>query len=106
MISEEFRRKFTEELGIKHYTSKVQKILEAKEIYTSKGTVASARTINNVFGGHQDNEDIELAINDVYEEELLKKKKLEALRVKHSKKPYKPKQITLEQSIQEIQSNS
>jgi isopentenyldiphosphate isomerase len=84
MISEEFRRKFTEELGIKHYTSKVQKILEDKQIYTNRGAVASARTINNVFGGHQEDENIELAINEVYEQELIKKEQLQKLRAKHT----------------------
>lgn len=87
MISEEFRQKFTDELGIIRYSGKVQKILEAKEIYTNRGTIATSSTIRNVFGGHQEDEDIELAIYEVYEKELDKKNKLEKLRNKHSKKP-------------------
>ena len=89
MISEDFRQKFTQDLGIIRYTSKVQKILEAKEIFTNRGTIATASTIRNVFGGHQEDEDIELAIYEVYEEELNKKNKLKQLRNKHSKSPSK-----------------
>jgi len=85
MISEEYRQRFKEDLGNIHYAGKVQKILIKKGILTNRGEVASARTINNVFGGHQEHEDIELAINDVYEKEMAKKRTLIEIRKKYTK---------------------
>ena len=90
MISEEFRQKFKTDLGIKHYAFKVQKILKKKRIYTNRGKVASKRTIQNVFGGHQEDEAIELVFNELYELELSKKKTLQNLREQHIK-PLKTK---------------
>ena len=87
MISAEFRQKFKADLGIKHYAVKVQKILKKNRIYTNRGKVASTRTIQNVFGGHQEDEAIEFAFNELYELELSKKKTLQDLRDKYTNAP-------------------
>lgn len=93
MISVEFRLKFKNDLGDSfRYSSKVQARLEASEVFTTKDKVHSVGHIQNVFKGFAENTDIELAIHEVYEEQITRNRKLAALKAKHKSKPDKAKQ--------------
>jgi len=99
MISAEFRLKFYQDLGDKYrYTGNVKARLEAAEVFNSKGQPYKSQSIRNVFNGSAENDDIELAIRQVYEDQKTRNIRLENLRKKQKVTTNKqnPNQIYLD----------
>jgi hypothetical protein len=106
MISTDFRQKFKKNLGENfRYVSKVQLLLEASEVFSSKSKPYSNGYIQNVFLGYHENQDIELAIHQVYDSQMKIKEKLFKIKSKHGCRVKIPNQLNLIDSIEEITKN-